>query len=140
VTWSIACISIATFQTFFIPFSLITWKKFEHKEFQKKTVKIIFSVVELILIVLALTAIIIPGIDQYPASYKETNGAMGSVIVFIIFYGILLTLVVLSIFKKHEDATVGNNQQIGPYSMDYRPTENTFVELPPISTTSMSGV
>lgn len=60
----------------------------------------LFCIVQAILILLTLLVVLIPGIDQWPESYQETDWVMYAAIWFIVIYIIGLIVVVRAVLIK----------------------------------------
>lgn len=60
----------------------------------------LFCIVQAILILLTLLVVLIPGIDQWPDSYTETDWVMYAAIWFIVIYSIGLIVVVRAVLIK----------------------------------------
>jgi len=81
--------------------------------------KKIFFAVELLLVIIAVTSILIPGVSQWPSTYIETNISMYSLILFIIFnsIGILSAMRNPIFIQRYQPPGVGNHQFQGPAAL-----------------------
>ncbi|KAJ6640965.1 hypothetical protein Bhyg_05898 [Pseudolycoriella hygida] len=83
ITWSIVAICVGSLHTIFI-FTFCFCSHVPEGSAELRNQRVAACLVELVAAALILTGIIVPGIDQWPQQYIETNLAMYSGILFIV--------------------------------------------------------